>query len=163
MCQQTPRLGQVHHCPTQTRHQFQAKYTAEHLHQCARLLPQDQVENDQKSPFTIKPTFEKYAKEFSTGPTGKNGGYLGKFSPKKMVPEFSAAAMKLNKGEYTKTPVKTQFGFHIIFLESKLAATTLAYDSVKAKIKQGLVQEKYAKLIKGQAAKLREKAKIVIK
>lgn len=110
-----------------------------------------------------KPTFEKYAKEFSMGPTGKNGGYLGKFSPKKMVPEFSAAAMKLKKGEYTKTPVKTQFGFHIIYLESKDAATTLAYDKVQAKIKKALIQEKYAKLIKGQASELRKKAKIVIK
>ena len=110
-----------------------------------------------------KATFEKYAKDFSTGPTGKKGGYLGKFSPKQMVPEFSSAAMKLNKGEYTKTPVKTQFGFHIIFLEGKEAGQTLAYDKVKAKIKQGITQEKYAKLIKGQAAELRKNAKIVIK
>lgn len=110
-----------------------------------------------------KATFEKYAKDFSTGPTGKNGGYLGKFSPKKMVPEFSAAAMKLKKGEYTKAPVKTQFGYHIIFLENKEASSTLAFDKVKTKIKQALTQEKYAKLIKGQASELRKKAKIVIK
>ena len=110
-----------------------------------------------------KASFEQYAKDLSTGPTGKNGGYLGKFSPKKMVPEFSAAATKLKKGQYTKAPVKTQFGFHVIYLEDKVGAKTLTYDKVKTKIQRALTQEKYAKLIKGQASKLREKAKIVIK
>ena len=110
-----------------------------------------------------KASFEKYAKEISTGPSAKNGGYLGKFSPKQMVPEFSAAATKLKKGEYSKKPVKTQFGFHVIYLEGKEAAKTLSFDNVKTKIKKALTQEKYAKLIKGQANELRKKAKIVIK
>ena len=80
-----------------------------------------------------------------------------------MVPEFSAAATKLKKGEYSKKPVKTQFGFHVIYLEGKEAAKTLSFDNVKTKIKKALTQEKYAKLIKGQANELRKKAKIVIK
>ncbi len=110
-----------------------------------------------------KPTFEELAKKHSTGPTGAKGGYLGKFSPKQMVPEFSAAASALKKDEYSKAPVKTQFGYHIIYLENKETSQTLTYDKVKAKIKQALTQEQYTKLIKGQANKLRKNAKIVIK
>ncbi len=110
-----------------------------------------------------KATFEELAKKHSTGPTGAKGGYLGKFSPKQMVPEFSKAASALKKDEYSKSPVKTQFGFHIIYLENKETSQTLTLDKVKGKIKQVLTQEQYTKLIKGQANKLREKAKVIIK
>lgn len=110
-----------------------------------------------------KASFVKLAKEFSTGPSAAKGGHLGKFSPKQMVPEFSKAAMELKKGQYSKTPVKTQFGYHVIYLENKESATTVVYDKVKNKIKQALIQEKYAKLIKGHANELRKTAKIVIK
>jgi parvulin-like peptidyl-prolyl isomerase len=110
-----------------------------------------------------KATFEKLAKEFSTGPTGAKGGYLGKFSPKQMVPEFSKAAMALKKGQYSKQPVKTQFGFHIIYLENKEASKAVTFDKVSKKIKQALTQEQYTKLIKAEASKLRKKANIVIK
>lgn len=110
-----------------------------------------------------KAGFEKLAKSHSTGPSAGKGGYLGKFSPKQMVPEFSKAASALKKGQYSKSPVKTQFGYHIIYLENKESATTLVYDKVKNKIKQALMQEKYAKLIKGYANELRKNSKIVIK
>lgn len=110
-----------------------------------------------------KTAFEKLAKEHSTGPSAGKGGYLGKFSPKQMVPEFSKAASALKKGQYTKTPVKTQFGYHIIYLEDKMASQTLAYDKVKNKIKQALVQQAYTKAIKSQVNKLKQNAKIVIK
>ncbi len=110
-----------------------------------------------------KGSFEELAKKFSIGPTKAKGGYLGKFQAKQMVPEFSAAAMKLKKGEYTKTPVKTQFGYHVIYLENKDVAQTMAFDKVKAKISQLIVQEKYGKMIKKEVAKLKKESKIVIK
>ena len=110
-----------------------------------------------------KGSFEELAKKFSIGPTKDKGGYLGKFQSKQMVPEFSDAAMKLKKGEYTKTPVKTQFGYHVIYLEDKEVAQTLAYDKVEAKITQLIVQDKYGKMIKEEVDKLKKDAKIVIK
>ena len=61
------------------------------------------------------------AKAKSTGPTASKGGDLGTFTKSSMVPEFSKAAWSLNVGEITKKPVKTQFGFHIIYLEAKKA------------------------------------------
>ena len=63
-----------------------------------------------------KASFSDLAKEFSVGPSGKTGGKLGWFSSGQMVKEFEKATFILNKGQITKEPVKTKFGFHIIKL-----------------------------------------------
>ncbi len=90
--------------------------------------------------------FEDLAKKFSkdTG-SGENGGDLGFAKPESYVPEFSQAMTKLKKGEMTATPVKTQFGFHIIRLEDTRDAQFPAFDDVKAQIKQRLEQGKLQK------------------
>ncbi len=67
----------------------------------------------------VKSDFIKLAQEKSIGPSGKSGGDLGWFPLDRMVPEFSEAADRLKKGEFTKEPVKTQFGYHVIYLEDK--------------------------------------------
>jgi len=110
-----------------------------------------------------KDKFVELAKTKSVGPSGPQGGYLGKFPETKMVPEFSKAAKSLNAGNYSKTPVKTQFGYHVIYLESKEAEKSLGYEEVKNRIKQALLQEKFSKSLESEANKLRDKAKIVIK
>lgn len=110
-----------------------------------------------------KGSFEELAKKFSIGPTKTKGGYLGKFEAKQMVPEFSEAALKLNVGEFTKTPVKTQFGFHVIYLEGKEEAKAMAFAEVQGKIKQLIIQDKYGKIIKDEVTNLKKDAKIVIK
>ena len=110
-----------------------------------------------------KDEFIKLAKTKSTGPSGPQGGYLGKFPETKMVPAFSKAAKALSKGKYSKTPVKTQFGYHVIYLEDKVPAKSLAFDKVKSKISQVLLQEKFRAHIKNKADSLRKNAKIVIK
>ncbi len=110
-----------------------------------------------------KAKFIELAKEKSTGPTGKKGGYLGKFAPAQMVPEFSAATAALEVGKYTVSPVKTQFGFHVILLESKSAAKTALFSEVEKKITKAVLQDKFQKHIKSIANGLRAKAKIVIK
>ena len=63
-----------------------------------------------------KAKFPQLAKIHSIGPSAKNEGKLGWFSSGQMVEEFENATFSLKKGEITKTPVKTQFGFHIILL-----------------------------------------------
>ena len=80
-----------------------------------------------------------------------------------MVPEFSKAAKALKANTYTKAPVKTQYGYHVIYLEGKEAPKTLSFDDVKAKIKQMVFQEKFQNIIKAQVDELKSKAKIVIK
>jgi parvulin-like peptidyl-prolyl isomerase len=111
----------------------------------------------------LEKKFIELAKSKSTGPTGPNGGELGWFADGQMVKPFSDAAFALNKGEITKKPVKTQFGYHIILLEDKDAGGTLKYDEVKSKIEQTLKMQKFQKIVKDRADSLKKKAKIVIK
>lgn len=107
--------------------------------------------------------FTSLAKTKSIGPTGVKGGYLGKFPANQMVPEFSAAANKLNKNSFSKTPVKTQFGYHVIYLKDKTAGKSLSFNEVKGNISQMLVGNAYNKRVKEISDELRKTAKIVIK
>ena len=108
--------------------------------------------------------FKELAKAKSIDPTGKqNAGYLGKFPADQMVPEFSAAAKALTKGTYSKIPTKTQFGYHIIYLQDKIAAKSLGFNEVENNISQILLGNSYNKKVKELTDELRKDAKIVIK
>lgn len=87
--------------------------------------------------------FVELAKEKSTGPSGSNGGDLGFFGEGQMVPEFEKAAFALEKGEVTKVPVKTQFGYHIIKKEEERDAPRAKLEDVKERVRQVLLREKY--------------------
>jgi len=67
----------------------------------------------------VAKTFKELAIKLSTGPSGKNGGSLGWFGKGQMVPSFETVAFSLNKGTFSKTPVKTQFGYHVIYVVDK--------------------------------------------
>jgi peptidyl-prolyl cis-trans isomerase C len=101
--------------------------------------------------------FEDIAKKQSkdTG-SGANGGDLDWANPASYVAEFSQALQKLNKGQLTETPVKTQFGFHVIRLEDVREPQLPAFDQVKPQIAQQMQQQKLAAF---QQA-LRDKAKV---
>ena len=78
--------------------------------------------------------FAELAKAKSADSTAQNGGYLGKVPSDKLVPEFTAAAKTLAKNTYSKTPVKSEFGYHVIFLKDKTVPKTLTYAEVEPKI-----------------------------
>ena len=90
--------------------------------------------------------FEDLAKASSkdTG-SGANGGDLDFAKPDSYVPEFGGAIVKLKKGELTETPVKTQFGWHVIRLEDTREASFPGFDEVKAQLKQRMEQAKLQK------------------
>jgi peptidyl-prolyl cis-trans isomerase C len=92
--------------------------------------------------------FAELAKENSTGPSAASGGDLGYFTKGRMVPEFEAAAFALNKGEYAKEPVKTQFGWHVIKLEDRRVAAPPAFETVAAQFRQLVMRERYGELIR---------------
>ena len=101
--------------------------------------------------------FEEIAKKSSKDPgSGANGGDLGWANPGNYVAEFSAALTKLAKGKITETPVKTQFGFHIIRLDDTRDAQPPKFDDVKLQVAQQLMQQKLAKY----QEELRSKAKV---
>jgi peptidyl-prolyl cis-trans isomerase C len=103
--------------------------------------------------------FEKLANEKTNDPSGKtSGGDLGYFGPGQMVPEFEKVAMALDVGAYTKEPVQTQFGWHVIKVEDKRAKQPPAFDTVKDQIKSVLLRDRYFELVKT----LRSAAKVEV-
>jgi peptidyl-prolyl cis-trans isomerase C len=101
--------------------------------------------------------FEDLAKKESKDPgSGANGGDLDWANANSYVPEFSAALVKLKKGETTATPVKTQFGWHVIRLDDVRDAQLPKLEDVKPQIAQELQKQKLAKFQED----LRKSAKI---
>jgi peptidyl-prolyl cis-trans isomerase C len=85
--------------------------------------------------------FATIAKEKSTDPAKDNGGDLGFFTRDSMVPEFAEAAFNLGKGEYTKTPVHTQFGWHVILVEDRRAVAPPSFEDSKAELSKEVAHE----------------------
>jgi parvulin-like peptidyl-prolyl isomerase len=108
----------------------------------------------------LKEKFIELAKKESTGPSGPNGGDLGYFSKGQMVPAFNDKVFSMKKGTITKEPVKTQFGYHVIYLEDKKPSMTRSFDEVKAFIEQRLKMEKFKEVMKKKMDELQKKATI---
>ncbi|HEY0720281.1 MAG TPA: peptidylprolyl isomerase [Gammaproteobacteria bacterium] len=101
--------------------------------------------------------FAKLAEKHSTDPgSKKNGGDLGWFGPGQMVPQFTTATQALSKGSYTKTPVETQFGWHIIKLEDTRKAQPPAFEQVKEQLRSHIQQ----RFVSDYLQSLKSKAKI---
>lgn len=87
--------------------------------------------------------FEAIAKEKSTDGAAAQGGDLGFFGPGQMVPAFEEAAFALEVGQFSKEPVQTQFGFHLIKVEDKRAQQPPTFDQVKEQVRTLLFRETY--------------------
>ena len=103
--------------------------------------------------------FSDVAKAKSTGPTGPDGGDLGWFKAGQMVPPFAQALTQMQKGTYSKAPVQTQFGWHVILLEDTRKATPPKFEDVKPQL---------ANMMRGQQINayiqnLRKNAKVDLK
>lgn len=87
--------------------------------------------------------FEDLAKKQSKDPgSGANGGDLDWASPGNYVKEFSEAMVALKKGQTTETPVKSQFGFHVIRLDDMREAQLPKFEAIKSQIAQQLQQQR---------------------
>jgi peptidyl-prolyl cis-trans isomerase C len=101
--------------------------------------------------------FAAIAKEKSTDPgSSDKGGELGWSEPDRFVAPYGEELRKLKKGEYSKEPVKTDFGYHVVQVLDERPVAFPEYDSVKAQIRQGLLGKARDEYIE----KLRAKAKI---
>ncbi len=100
--------------------------------------------------------FIELAKEKSTGPSAPRGGDLGFFGAGQMVPEFEAAAFGLDAGSYTKDPVQTQFGYHVILVEEKRQTEPPSFEDSVEELRTEVAQEAGAAYVE----KLREDAEI---
>ncbi|MCK6426419.1 MAG: peptidylprolyl isomerase [Burkholderiaceae bacterium] len=100
--------------------------------------------------------FEDLAKASSKDPgSAPNGGDLDWAEPGNFVPEFSKAMTSLEKGQFTKAPVKSQFGWHVIRLEDTRDAQFPPLDDVKPQLRQRLEQQRMAKYQEDLKAKAR--------
>lgn len=108
----------------------------------------------------LKNEFIAQAKSKSTGPSAAKGGDLGYFPRGQMVPSFNDAAFAMKEGTISSTPVQSQFGYHVIFVEDKKAAKKLGFDDVKNFIEQRLKMDKFKATMEKKMSSLREKAKI---
>ena len=107
----------------------------------------------------LKSKFIELAKKHSTGPSGPKGGDLGYFAQGQMVPEFNDKVFSMSVGTIS-SPVKTQFGYHVIYLEDKKASKTRAFSEVKPFIEQRLKMEKFKSVMQKKMLALKDKATI---
>jgi peptidyl-prolyl cis-trans isomerase C len=99
--------------------------------------------------------FEELAKQ-SKDSSAANGGDLDWASPASYVPEFSKAMVALQKGQITETPVKSQFGYHVIKLEDVRPAKIPPLEEVKQQVAESIQQKK----LQAYREQLMNKAKI---
>lgn len=97
--------------------------------------------------------FEELAQTYSTGPSGPAGGDLGWFSPNQMVAPFSDAVANMEDGAYTKTPVQTEFGWHVILREESRANEAPPLESVRDAVKNNVEQMNFQRYLEGLRAK----------
>jgi peptidyl-prolyl cis-trans isomerase C len=103
--------------------------------------------------------FAALAVELSTGPSGPNGGELGYFGRGAMVPSFEVASFGLARDSYTKEPVQTQFGWHVIKVEDRRVAPAPSFEEAQDQLRN-TISVKLAGVI---LAELRGKAEITRK
>lgn len=120
----------------------------------------EQAEKLAKELKADKTKFAEYAKKYSDDPgSAKQGGDLGFFPKEAMVPEFAKVAFD-SKPDTVSDVVKTQFGYHIIYVQDRRAAGVTPYEKAKSGIKDYLTTEKQIKALDDLTAAAKKKAKI---
>jgi len=108
-----------------------------------------------------KDDFFDIASDFSIAPSAENKGYLGIYEVAKLRKEFRNAIKSLKAGNYTKTPIKTEAGYHILLVKDIFdAGTTKSFDEVKNNIINTIQKEKEKKFYKNFTTELEKKASI---
>ena len=97
--------------------------------------------------------FAELAKKRSSDGTAQRGGDLNYFLKEEMVPEFSKEAFALKTGTYTKVPVKTNFGYHVIKVEDKRERQVPKFEQVAEPIRQQLGNQALQQMIEDLRAK----------
>lgn len=104
--------------------------------------------------------FAQLAKEKSLDGSKQNGGDLGYFTREQMVEEFSDAAFSQEVGTYSKEPVKSEFGYHIIYVTDKKPAGTMEFSEVEQSIKSQLTNQEFSKKVNDMLDQLKNDAEI---
>ena len=132
--------------PEKMQERYQEKLKSmpaeEEVHARHILVATEQEAKDLLAELKKGTPFDKLAKEKSTDKaSGAEGGDLGWFKRTDMVKEFADAAFNLKKGELSDTPVKTQFGYHIIKVEDRRQAPPPSFDELAEQIREEMGRE----------------------
>ncbi|KYH31783.1 putative peptidyl-prolyl cis-trans isomerase Cbf2 precursor [Clostridium tepidiprofundi DSM 19306] len=120
------------------------------------LVKEENEANDILKEINEGLSFEEAAKKYSQCPSSSIGGDLNYFTKGKMVPEFEQAAFSMEKDEIS-TPVKTQFGYHIIKVTDKKQEETKSFEESKQQISQMLLGMKQNKVYLDKVEELKGK------
>lgn len=105
--------------------------------------------------------FEQLAKEKSIEPgANESGGDLGYFTKGRMVPEFEKAAFEQEKGTFSKAPVKTEFGYHVIYVEDHKQGQSADFSKVKEQVEKDALAEAKSAKFETYFTELRNKANV---
>lgn len=115
-----------------------SEYKARHI-----LVDSEQTAKDLIAKLDGGASFEQLAMENSSDSSAQEGGDLGWFAANRMVKPFADAVQQLEKGTYTKEPVQSQFGWHVIKLEDTRPLSPPPFESVEDQLKQFVTQEKF--------------------
>ncbi|MCT8988758.1 peptidylprolyl isomerase [Chelativorans sp. SCAU2101] len=138
-----------------TEEDLRARYEEE----IAKIEPKEEVrarhilvETEEEAAEIIKQLdegadFATIAGEKSTDGAAAQGGDLGSFTRGRMVPEFEEAAFALEPGTYSKEPVKTAFGWHVIKVEDKRMQEPPAFEQVENQIRSMLIRDRYLETV----------------
>ena len=120
------------------------EYHARHI-----LVKEEQQAKDAITQLNKGAKFDELAKKISVDGSKAQGGDLSWFPPDRMVKPFSEALVKLQKGEYTKEPVKSEFGWHVILLEDTRPNNPPPFDTVKDRLAPMVQQRQLREYIEG--------------
>ncbi|WP_157385549.1 peptidylprolyl isomerase [Mesorhizobium sp. STM 4661] len=121
------------------------------------LLATEQQGNDAVAALRSGKDFAELAREVSQDTASKaNGGDLGFVSSGQTIAEIDSAAASLQQGEYTQSPVKSAFGFHVVKLDERRKRPAPAFETISGQIRESLEATASQQML----ADLRSKAKI---
>lgn len=135
------------------RYQGQESIKASHI-----LVDDENLAKDLITKITSQEiSFEDAAREHSSCPSKEQGGDLGEFGRGMMVKEFEDAAFAMEVGEMTKTPVSTQFGYHVIMTTDKKGQEPRPFVEVKDEVMNKMLQDKQMEYYSKLMTELQEK------
>lgn len=91
--------------------------------------------------------FADMAKEYSSCSSGKEGGRLGQISKGHTTPEFEAALFKMQKGEISREPVATRYGYHIIYVHEREESKEMPFEMVQEWVSDYLKQSVWQRAV----------------
>jgi peptidyl-prolyl cis-trans isomerase C len=125
---------------------------AEEVHARHILVPTKQEAEKIIAQLNKGADFATLAKKYSKDPGASDGGDLGFFTKKQMVPAFADAAFALKPGQYTKAPVHTQFGWHVIEVLARRQAPPQTFAEAEPALRQKVLRDAIEKTVKAARA-----------